>query len=459
MRTNLSLLTMVIVSLLGLTSCSPDAGEDGWKLREPHVSEPDRPDRPLSMAAALLERPSARAELVFEDGDLADSTLEVTSICTGKGEKVTERQVFTGLHRLPLGSLWPQPMWKKLKEAELEDSVCTFEFVARNSRGSTHSFDFSGLRLRSFATFDAANAVRATGESWSLICDGFTTESSEESGASSSVHVLASRAPSENRPLGHQNCRVLSKKVDARNGLKTFALSKSFDLDFPNPPARIESKFSTATMGTPRADEPLLVLSMVNSSSVPIAYRFALPAALRVLPLMTLTQWESIPSTPNSLVAIARFDEPLTVSVQGAAARWSQDGLETIVLPPRSTVTVTLSFARARRCLRGEPERSAPWTPQPSESERAELAGFYFAFTSGARLESIDYWSEADPRARSESYTASTLDLPIARTQMLLDGFQGVPKYSSLVDSSGAAPNPSLVKLNEGLLTRWCHSR
>ncbi|MEK7357409.1 MAG: hypothetical protein AAB250_13235, partial [Bdellovibrionota bacterium] len=174
MKKKISILTAAFVSVLGLSSCSPDPVEDAWRLREPHISDPAQPGREISIARAQLELPSADSELVFAEADLVNTSLEVTASCRSGNDRIDETLSFRAAHRIPLGSLWPLEFWRKLNGDQLEASVCTFSFLAKTETGSTHTFEIAGLRLKNFATLDAHAAKRKPGEAWTLFCSGFT---------------------------------------------------------------------------------------------------------------------------------------------------------------------------------------------------------------------------------------------------------------------------------------------
>ncbi|MES2963800.1 MAG: hypothetical protein V4760_07895 [Bdellovibrionota bacterium] len=460
MRSNLWILTAAMVSVLGLTSCSPDSNEDPWRLNEPYILDPANPAKKISISGALMELPSAGAELVFSDGDLEGGTIDVVSSCRADQERVDDQQSLHSLHRIPLGSLWPSSLWTRLTPKQLEESVCSFAFVARNSKGSTHAFEISGLRLRGFGTLEPRSAKRVRGENWSLICDGFTTElkDEEEAEASQSVHSLALRATNASRPLGHQACRLLSKKEDSKTRLKKFDLSESFELSFPNPRGQVTPSWNLSVLGSSRAaSEPILSIRIENQSAFPIAYRIVAPTSVKLQPLMRMVHWSHLSKTPNSLVTIGKIDETLASKIVGAEDTWSQDGFQVIVVSANSSATMSIGIASPYRCTRGEEDLMAP--APGSTGVNAELSGFYFGFSSAMTIESIDYWSATRPREPSESYTSFPISIPVARAQPLLDGFQGLTEYSTLYDASGSAPNPGLVRVDEGMVTKWCRLR
>ena len=479
MRSSLLILSVSIVSVFGLVSCSPESSgpspaataapgsplgsddapvtkSDDWKLQAPVIR--DTQERKIGFAEASKVPHASNSAIVFENSRLEGVRFTIHTKCTSPSETTEDDFSIDAPPEIKLGSLWPKAWWLKADQDKLLNSYCTFDFTATNAVGSKHHFVLPLMRLNSleaqeFNSF--MNAGLEKEENLILKCPDFqmpTTRPASEDRAETiaRLRTLSLRSGVVNK--SHQECVVVSD-FEQTGQLPSFNISQIFGLDFGQQPGRIQVvNNDTAFFSEAITSQPVFTFSITNPNPFAAAYRInTREMTFRFRPLYM----SALPSTAKVgrlLIPAETRLIPLLSNTRGVSRDWQTVGGQILEVPAQTTIQVELHLASAPKCLRG----LLPF--EASETPGRDLGGVQFGYNKSIPIGQLNSWDPENPTPSGRVTELTEIQLPIWRDGVFHDGFLAAPAYRQEIDSQGAPPLPTMIDPAEGRDGDFCRN-
>ncbi len=391
MRTSaLSPVSLVLIQILGLVSCSPDRKpaseslQDSFKVAVPLIKG-EAGATPLLDSKSVATTFSTENALFFpslENRDFAAEpvTIAVRADCKGHVQASAESMTFENTSEIRLRDLLPVEILLH-PEAEKQPTHCLLSFKVTNHHGSVHRFTTPNLsiiapassldiELRSpdpglAATLSTAapiaqaslpalrigrTAVDASKETVFLLCEGFRTnlpaarlETEEGLGTLAQLAPIAysGRVLVDPTVDPVQICRIVS---EANDGGRKIRASRQFLLQFSAPRLKIASKIDFDGY----APDGMRLRIPVFTASIHNPYSVAIPAAVPKGGANSIALQGVVQDGPFAVIGITVV-KPLRLELEGATALEDPDLLK-FVVDPGQTVTIRASTSVFYQC-------------------------------------------------------------------------------------------------------------
>ena len=487
MVSSLRLISLVLVSILGLVSCNAikEAGQSGdggggehragpaprptdsWKISEPTVetAESGRAGRPIKHA--IVEPVPADAVIAFSDpskqGDaaFANVTFEVLTTCESSLGTLNAESKLTGTRRIPVRSLLPPALWRRLELGGDKNPVCTFTFKAFNQHKSSHGFTFERVEIAHFPRLENLHFKDARSGKMVAPVSALTENDIHalrvpelpEAGAETNFDLLCDkfknsrRAPGPQLPtsLAHQlfsgrmqssgpevtaidsrltdslqNCRVVADSIDAKTGLRQVWISPKLRIQFPLRTPDFIYKMGVYLVGQPgfRYEDlngkTWFHLRLQNTQQYTMAFRFPNLAAT-TLQLQPIAQDRNTGTGYHGKI----FENPLTISLSSGNRMWPHGPDTVIELKPGAELTVQARITSNIACA-GSPHSEA-------EAAAAQIHvipyGLAYRFGHALYLKQYLNWNPTSPQLGGETKDVSPLNFSTESHGQILEGW------------------------------------
>lgn len=457
------------VPVFGLISChhNPQASTaiDPWRLAPPFIqgsSAPNRPlmdtlNEPIDLESTLVFPSLASTEARSRSG--ASVELTVNASCAQGLVQSSTQQTLRNLSAIPMRSLIPSDLLRKVQAAPDARLICDFHFIAKNDIGSTHSFtvpriEINGLmnlenwtiqmndRRAGQASPDTTSEAPLTIQSEKLLnddldvpmelqaadgrltaeleCDQFSNfRTLTHSGSLSVEFESLVRGPIKNRDGNfislrvdprqistQQTCRLVVTAFDPGSRLSRNWISKRFIVQYPVTGIQTKLDFHLGAIKMKTYQKaPFFTLAVHNQNPHPVAFRLPLDSANTfTLQVVHYYNKQKIVAAGNA------FQERMTFTISNAFRSWNRDGFVYFEVAAQSSATIQARLNSNYHFLYYYENLSFKEIMQLAHP-RAPI-GWGFQLHPGFRLLRLRNWNSENPSFNGPAVDFTPLNLP-----------------------------------------------